>query len=434
VTPFKILKTFAVYLVHSDDILERLALTVDNGVHFRVRSHSIVFAWVLCAASLLQAGAAEDGHVLGLDNELVCRVNTDPISRRDIEDRMGAKVFELRAAKAAIERDARFNTDHDWTRKMSEAWDTEYIPLFRESWRSVVRDRLMMQAAKTEKIAIDDADYEKEVQATIDRLKEKNLLNANGYTVAEVRKIVRENMTIGRYRQKFSSIIDQPSRPEVEKYYNENISRYQRKAGVKVRLIRIDRYVTNTLTGTQTINEKALEKIEELRTNIVDYGASFSELAKTNSDDVDSRPRGGLILLDAQNPNADPFIDLDSFKNAQLVSAIRNLKPGQVSKVFEYVWGGETQRSWALAMIEDRREAGPAPLDGPMYEKIFNELQRQKSTKKEDEWFHKAIQNSMIEEVVTGRGFGKPMPMEFFFPNEPSASAPAAAPKKDEKK
>jgi parvulin-like peptidyl-prolyl isomerase len=262
----------------------------------------------------------------------------------------------------------------------------------------------------------------------VDRLKEKGLLGGNGYTLLEVQKIVKENMTIGRYRYKFQSIIDQPNRLEVERYYNDNISRYQRKAGVKVRMIRIDRYVTNKLTGVQTINEKALDKIEELRTNIEDYGASFAELAKANSDDVESRARGGLILLNPQDPNCDPFIDLESFKNTQLVSAIKNLQPGKTSKVFEYVWGNETQRSWAIAQVEERREAGAAPLDGKRYEEIFNELQRQKSTKKEDEWFHKAIKNSMIEEVVT----------DFFFPNEAQTSSAAkkdeSTPKKDEKK
>ena len=401
-----------------------------DGAPSPLRQASILTLVVGVSLSCL-ANAGEDGHVLGLDNELVCRVNTDPISRRDIEDRMGPKVFELRAAKDAIEHDGRFNTDADWTKKMQEAWDAEYIPLFREAWRAVVRDRLMMQAAKTEKITVDDTEYEKEVQGAIDRLKERNLLNAKGYTVGEVRKIVKENLTIGRYRGKFSSIIDQPSKPEVEKYYNDNISKYQRKAGVKIRIIRIDRYNTN-LTGQQSINEKALEKIEELRTNIVDYGASFSEVAKNNSDDLESKPRGGLILLDSKNPNCDPFIDLESFKNPQLVNAIRNLKAGDTSKVFEYVWGGETQRSWAIAQVEERREAGASPLDGKRYEEIFNELQRQKSTKKEDEWFHKSIRNSMIEEVVTGKGFGKPMPIEFFFPNE--AVQTPTAPKKDEKK
>lgn len=397
-------------------------------IRFRYVCIVVVFAlaWNVC-----RAHAAEEGHVLGLDNELVCRVNTDPISRRDIEERMGTKVYELRAQKAAIERDPRFNVDLEWSKAVQEKWDSEYIPLFRQAWRDVVRDRLIMQAAKIEKITVDDKDYEKEVQATIDRLKERNLLNANGYTVGEVQRLVRENMTIGRYRGKFGSIIDQPSRPEVEKYYNENISRYQRKAGVKLRLIRVDRYVTNTLTGVQTVNEKALEKIEDLRTNIVDYGASFAELAKASSDDLESKGRGGLVLLDATNPLCDPFIDLESFKNPQLVNAIRNLKPAETSKVFEYVWGNETQRSWAIAQVEERREAGPAPLDGKRYEEIFNELQRQKSSKKEDEWFHKAIQTSMIEEVVTGKGFGKPMPMDFFFPNDAPAKTnePKAAPK-----
>jgi hypothetical protein len=215
-------------------------------------------------------------------------------------------------------------------------------------------------------------------------------------------------------------VLEQPTRPEIQKFYKDNIARFQRKAGVMVRLIRIDRVVTNNLTKQQTVREDAYARAQEIYQNVHDYQADFKEVARMNSDDVETRERGGLLLPDPQ----DPYFDLDSC-NPKLANAIKDLKAGEVSPVFEYV-----NNSWAVAKVDGRREAGPEPLEGRLYDKIFKEMMQSKSSKKSDEWFRKAIKESLIQRFEEGQPV--PMTIDFFFPDDvKDAKVPANA--KEEK-
>src|SRR5579862_5749795 len=132
---------------------------------------------------------AEDGNPLSLDNEPVCRVNTDMISKRDVEDRMQPP------GVAAMLRGKKLEWEHArmWNDENQKAWYEAYIPPFRDALRQIVRERLILQAAKTEKITADEKEYDKEYEGQIKRLRELNLLGSKGYTPAEVAKAVREN-------------------------------------------------------------------------------------------------------------------------------------------------------------------------------------------------------------------------------------------------
>ena len=361
-----------------------------------------------------QAGEG-DPRALELDNELVCRVNTEMISKRDIEERMSPPGIAslLRAKKQEWER------NNMWTPDNQKQWYDAYIPPFRDALRMVVRERLMLQYAKNEKITPDEKEVEKDYLVQLNRLREAKLLGAKGFTTADVQKAIRDNLTLQAYQGKFYSILEQPTRPEVAEFYKANLGRFKRKAGVMVRIIRIDRIRTNPLTGTRTVREDAYDRAVEIYQNVHDYGADFKEVARTKSDDLDTRDRGGLILTDAKDPNADPYFDAESC-NPKLANAIRDLKAGEVSKVFEYL-----QDSWAVAQVVDRREAGAEPLEGPLYDKIYKELLKSKSQRKEDEWFRKAIATNLIQRFE--KGDQVPMSADFFFPDDvkPAAAAPA---------
>ena len=348
-----------------------------------------------------------------LSDEVVCRVNTEAVSKRQVEERMEEIALRLYAWRKSQE-DA-----GQWTADAEKKFNELYIPPFRDALRRVVRERLMLQSAKTEKVPFDERAYEKQVNGTVERLKQAGLMGSKGFTLADVQKRVKENITLDTYRYQFANFLDYPTRPEVQKQYKENISRYQRKAGVRVRLIRIDRFVTNKLTGKQTVNSNALEEATKLREDIVSFQGSFEQVAKLHNDDEELRSRGGLIVL---NPK-DQFFEPDGY-NAQLANAIRNLKAGEISPVFEL---GQT--SWALAQLVERREAGPAPLDGDLYEEIYRSLFQQKTRKKEDEWFRKSLSKSLVVQVVDGHY--NPLPIAFFFPDdEVKPTAESAEPKK----
>ena len=308
----------------------------------------------------------------------------------------------LHAKKAEWER-AKY-----WNEKNQKEWYDLYIPPFRDALRQLVREKLMIQASKTEKINVDEKEYDKEYEGQLKRLRELNLLGSKGFTAAEVAKAVRENLTIATYESKFSGLLEQPTRPEVQQYYKDNLARFQRKAGVMVRLIRIDRFVTNTLTKQQTVREDALERAQEVYQNVHDYGADFKEVARMKSDDAETRERGGLILPDIK----DPFFDLDTC-NPSLAKAIHNLPQTEtITPVFEYL-----NSSWAVAQVVSRREAGPEPLEGPLYDRIFKELMRSKSSKKSEEWFRKALSTNLVC-GSSKNSVWTPKTDELFFPDE----------------
>jgi parvulin-like peptidyl-prolyl isomerase len=356
---------------------------------------------------------AEQG-VLDLYDEVVCRVNTEAVSKRQVEERMGMIALKLEDYRRQLEQAGQWNDEN------RKKWDDLYIPPFRDALRVTIKERLMLQHAKESKTPIDEIQFNKQVRETVDQLKKDGMIGAKGFGLGEIQKRIREQMLMRTFRSmNVVNFLDNPNRPEVKRYYEENIARYQRKAGAKVRLIRVDRFVVNKLTGKNAVRENAYEEAERLREDVVTYKADFAEVAKRHSDDEESRTRGGLLMLDAK----DPYIDPESY-NAQLAKALRGLKKGEVSRVFEL---GQT--SWAFAFIEDTREAGPAPLEGELYEEIFRTLQQEKTRKKEDEWMRKAISRSLIVHVVHGNR--TPLPVEFFFPEDREVQTPDA--KKDGK-
>lgn len=351
--------------------------------------------------------AASDGSVLDLYDEVVCRVNTEAISKRQVEDRMEMIAAKLYGWRKQLE------SAGQWNDESRKKWDELYIPPFRDALRNTIKERLMLQYAKELKVPVDEIAYNKQVLDTVAQLKKDGMFGVNGFGLGEVQKRIREQTLLRTFRSiHVVNFLDAPNRPEVIRYYNDNIARYQRKAGMKVRLIRVDRFVTNKLSGKTSVRENSYEQAQGLVEEIVTYKAVFAEVAKQHSDDEESRARGGLLMLDPK----DPFIDPESY-NAQLAKALRGVKKGEVTKVFEL---GQT--SWAFAYIEDTREAGPAPLEGELYEEIFRALQQLKSKKKEDEWMRKAISKSLIVHVV--HGTPQQLPVEFFFP-EDQKDAPA---------
>lgn len=363
----------------------------------------LLFCAALLAASAFGGEDQPAPRPFDLNDEVVCRVNTEAVSKRQVEERMEEIALRLYAWRRSQE-DA-----GQWTPDAEKKFNELYIPPFRDALRRVVRERLMLQYAKIEKVPLDDRAYEKRVNETVERLKQAGLMGSKGFTLGEVQKRIRENIQLDTYRYQFANFLDYPTRPEVQKHYKDNITRYQRKAGVKVRLIRIDRFVTNKLTGRQSVNSNAFEQATKLRDDIVNFQGNFEQVAKLHNDDEELRNRGGLIVL---NPK-DPFFEPDGY-NAQLANAIRSLKPGEISPVFEL---GQT--SWALAQLVDRRDSGPAPLEGDLYEEIYRSLFQQKTRKKEDEWFRKALSKSLVVQVVDGKY--NPLPIAFFFPDDVEA-------------
>jgi len=384
---------------------------------------------MLCAALLL-AGAVRaeepDAKPFELADEVVCKVNTETISKHQVEENMDEIVGKLMALRRSLE------ASGQWNAESQKEYEKQYNAAFREALRRVVRQRLMLQTAKVEPNArVDEAAFQKRLKEVLDRLRGQGLLGAKGMNQVEVEKRLREGMLVDNWwGGQFGTVLEQPSKREVRKYYQDNINRFYRPAGVMVRLIRIDGITTNKLTGQKAVRRDAREVAERLREDLQNFSGNFAEVAKANSDDDETKARGGLIMAGKN----DPYFNPEGY-STKLAGVLRGMEPGQISPVFEF-----GKSSYAFVKLEGRREAGPAPLEGMLYEETFKTLLRQKARKQENEWFRKALSKSLVVKVVNA--VPEVIPVEFFFEEEteprptqtPEPAEPAKAEAEPQKK
>ncbi len=267
----------------------------------------------------------------------------------------------------------------------------------------------MFQEAKELDLQIDQDEVEKMLNNQLDRMRQARVPRSQ-YRVKDLRKALQEKMVIKQFRGQMINVLDLPNRPKVEAYYQTNIRRYQRKAGAKVRVIKIDRFYRDA-EGRLQVRENADQTAENLRNEIVDLDADFAATAQDHSDDdAAAKKRGGLLL----GKDGGEFI-VPEDTSRDLARALAPLKPGEVSKVFRF---GE--RSLAFLKLEKRRPAGPKPLTQKLYKEIYNILLEETVRKKEEDWFKKAVKRSLILDSRR-----RPLPLRFFFPEEAEATPPS---------
>ena len=365
----------------------------------RINHTAPTLALILASSllALLTQGGEPKAIQVQVYDQIVAKVNSESVSKRDVEERMNGiaeKLYMFKSEKTALKQ---------WDKDSETEWTHMYVEHFRPALQAVIRDRLKLQHFELEKMSIDDKDFQKEYNKVLDDLRSKGNKN---FSPADVAKRVKENMKLEEFSGKFNNATELPRKPEVERYYSENMDRYKRRAGVKVRVIRIDQTIVNKLTGVKKVRDNPYQVLEEIRRDIVEFGALFSEVARSKTDDPDLKETGGLIL----NADKDPFIIAEEY-NKTLASEIRELKVGDVSRIFTYGTQG-----YAIAMIEERREAGYVPLEGKLFDQLYREVRQNKSRKKEDEWFRATLAKSLIMQVVEGSA--KPLPIDFFFPDD----------------
>lgn len=369
---------------------------------------SVRFAGLMLGSLWLLSNlsAAEPVKFLELENEVVCRVNTDVISKRDVEIRMinsGQAMLNLFMFRE------RLKSEDQWNQENQERFNEIYIPAFRDELRNAIKEKLMLANAKADHLEVPKPAFEKRFQRVIDQYRQQGLINKPGFKLEEIRERLKETMLLEEFRDQFISVFDMPKKPDIAKYYKDHTNEFQRGPGVKVRQIRVDSIKINSLGKEERVPD-ALSKAEKLREDIVKYSADFAQTARDHSDDTSEvKGNGGLIT----SSTGDNYISLEG-RSAAFIKAIEQLKPGEISKVFPY---GE--HSFAFVMLEGRREAGPKPLDDTLYDEINKKLISTRIQRKENEWFHNAVKENLIMGIQEGRE--SKMPMSFFFPDDPAA-------------
>ncbi len=141
---------------------------------------------------------------------------------------------------------------------------------------------------------------------------------------------------------------------EIQKFYDDNPSYFEKPEQVKARHILIK--VPQDATPEQKAAAK--KKAEALQKRAA-KGEDFATLAKENSEGPSAKD-GGELGYFSQKQMVKPFAD-----------AAFALKPGQVSDVVE------TRFGYHVIKVEDRRAAGKVPLS-EVKERIRDSLQKQK--------------------------------------------------------
>ncbi|MCZ7644993.1 MAG: peptidylprolyl isomerase [Planctomycetota bacterium] len=376
-----------------------------------------VLAGLSAGAARAQAPATGQAKTLELQNEVVCRVNTDVISKRDIEDRMGPIFWKLSEYRY------QYQERGMWTEERQKEWDEEYFKHFREQLRKAIREKLILQEARLqaqdEKLQVDRAQFVKRRDMWIEGLKKDGIFGQPGYTLNELEAQLKEQMLIEQFRNSLVTMLDLPSRPQVEKYYHDNLAQYQRKAAVKIRRLKIARIVESSL-GVKTVRNEAHKLAEDLRQRLAAYNEDFRELVLDFSDDdEETKKRGGLMM----GADGDEFIDPES--NPLLQDALRGMDtkfPSNISRVLDM------EGCWVLLQLVERRAAGAMPLDGKLYQKIYDSLAERLRQDAEDDWFRKVVRRSLILRIQDGKETN--IPLAFFFPDEDLPDEPSVEPGK----
>jgi peptidyl-prolyl cis-trans isomerase SurA len=191
-----------------------------------------------------------------------------------------------------------------------------------------------------------------------DRVTFIKTLQAQGMTVEQFRKQIRDQYIISQLRrQKVSSgIVISPYR--VENYYLAHTNDFKMEDEIKLRMIVLNKIAPD---DTNTVR-RAGEILSEIKN-----GAAFSEMAKIYSDGSQKSQGGDWGWVER------------SVLRKDLAEAAFSLKPGQVSSVID------TPESVYLMLVEQTRPTHVKPLS-EVQDEIETTLRTQEQSRLEKRW------------------------------------------------
>ncbi len=242
----------------------------------------------------------------------------------------------------------------------------------------MIEDKLVFQEAKSQKIEIDEAEIDQEVDLFKKRFKTdgelEDALHHEGLSMNEMRERIRRQAMIRRLQDQEvrAKIVVSPL--EVDAYYKAHPDEFSSGEKVRVRSITIRKDAIAQEKGLK--DEGAKKKIENIRKKILS-GESFGKLAKENSEDTNTENEGlGDWLV-----RGDMIPEIDN--------AIFKLKQGEISQVIESPMG------YHLFRAEERKEKFRKTLEESR-EEIFSILFRQKFEEHFQEWMKELKRNAYI--------------------------------------
>lgn len=242
----------------------------------------------------------------------------------------------------------------------------------------LIEDRLAYLEAKNQKIEVDEASIDRDMEIFKKRFKSEAefeaLMQKEGLSLKEMRERSRRQAMIRQLqdREVRSRIVVSPL--DVEAYYNQHPNEFSGEDQIKVRSITIKKDDVAREKGLK--DEKAKNQIEGLRQQILS-GESFGPLAKQFSQDTNAEKEGLGDWM--QRGSMIPIID----------EVIFNLKQGEVSAVVESPMG------YHLFRVEEKKEKYKMTLEEAR-EEIYARIYQEKSRERFEKWMKDLKRNAYI--------------------------------------
>jgi parvulin-like peptidyl-prolyl isomerase len=166
-----------------------------------------------------------------------------------------------------------------------------------QALQALIEQEVMFQKAEKEGTVPTD----EEVTAELNRVKTQSGLSAeqfaaqlqqSGETEETIRQSIKKRLAIDKLAEKITGRIEPPKDNEIEAFYNSNKEAFKNKRGAQLAAIVID--PRDLGQGDTTKNDlEAQAKAREIGIRLVNNRADFATLAQENSEDPETRARGG---------------------------------------------------------------------------------------------------------------------------------------------
>lgn len=191
----------------------------------------------------------------------------------------------------------------------------------------IIGGMLLYQESQAQGTEATDQEAQNELAALEKRVNNPDtfnqLLQKQNMTRDDLQQTLKEDLSIQKYVQEKIVPAVQVSDAEAKAFYDQNADKMKRPERVQVShiLVRVPQDATDAQKAAA--KKKAEDLLQQIKS-----GADFAELAKSNSDDPGSKPRGGDLGWISRGQTVKPFED-----------AAFALKPQQVSDVVESPFG-----------------------------------------------------------------------------------------------
>ena len=260
--------------------------------------------------------------------------------------------------------------------------------------RKLVNEEIIRQKSKELGVTVSDEELEERFSQHKSRFQTDQAFNdylkRSGNTVENMKGDLKRSLMRDRLVEKMSGSVA-VSDADVEKYYNDNIARFEEKEKIKSQriLLRVP------AKATPAERAKIEKTAKSLRAKAAKKGADFAALAKENSEGPEAS-RGGEM---AWMPRGRMTAEFDA--------AVFVLAPGQVSEVVP------TRLGYEIIKLIEKKEARQRPLE-EVAESIRNSLNARRKNEARRDVLKRLKEGSKVETLIE------------FAAKQPAAANPSA--------